>query len=53
MTQELPFETWYEEFKIAVSAAGLPPLEEEFAVLTHMEGLSVEDAIAQYKKETD
>lgn len=47
----MPFESWYEAFKIAVSAAGLPPLEEELAVLTHMEGLTVEEAVLQYKNE--
>lgn len=51
MQNEQTFEAWHIQFKQQVAALGLPELDEDLAVLTHMEGLSVEQAIEQYQRE--
>lgn len=51
MDNDIPFEEWYKEFKAKVVAAGLPPIEEELAILAQLEGLSPQEAFEQYKKE--
>lgn len=51
MQNEISFEEWHSQFKQQATQLGLPELEEELAVLTHMEGLTVQQAIEQYKKE--
>ncbi len=51
MQNEISFEEWHTAFKAQVAALGLPELDESLAEMTHMEGLSVDEAIEQYKKE--
>jgi hypothetical protein len=51
MQNEIPFEEWHTAFKEKAAALGLPELDESLAELTQMEGLSVDEAIEQYKKE--
>ncbi len=53
MQNEISFEEWHTIFKQKAAALGLPELDEDLATLTHMEGLSVDEAIAQYKKEIE
>lgn len=50
MSEEMPFEEWYEKFKSLMIREGVPPLEDiEIADLMHMEGLTPEQAVAQCK----
>jgi hypothetical protein len=51
MQNELSFEDWHTQFKQQATALGLPELDEDLATMSHMEGLSVNEAIEQYKKE--
>jgi hypothetical protein len=51
MLNEISFEEWHTAFKEKAAALGLPELDEDLATLSHMEGLSVDEAIEQYKKE--
>jgi hypothetical protein len=50
MENEMPYEEWSAKFKAAIAALGLPECEEELIELSHMEGTSVEDAVAEYKR---
>jgi len=50
---ELPFEDWWSIAKIKIATAGLPPLEEELAVLSHREGLSPDQLVEAYRAELD
>ena len=49
MDNAIPFEIWAAEFKAKVIALGLPLPEEELIDLAHMEGLSVDEAVAEVK----
>lgn len=52
MNDEMSFQEWSEQFKSEVAKLGLPQIEdEELLDLMHMEGLSVSQAVAQYKEE--
>jgi hypothetical protein len=51
MQNEISFEEWHNAFKAQAAAQGLPVLDESLAEITHMEGLSVDEAIEQYKRE--
>jgi hypothetical protein len=50
MENEVPYEEWSGRFKEEIARLGLPECEEELIELSHMEGLSVEDAVAEYKR---
>lgn len=50
MSEEIAFSEWSKQFKSEVAKLGLPPIEdEELLDLMHLEGLSVAEAVAQYK----
>lgn len=50
MSDEIPFEEWYEKFKTIRANEGLPPFEDEgLAELMHLEGLTPEAAVADSK----
>ncbi len=50
MENTIPFDTWYAEFKAKITALGLPlPEDIEMLELAHMEGLSVDAAVEQYR----
>jgi hypothetical protein len=51
MQSEISFEEWHTDFKAQAAALGLPELGESLAIMAHMEDLSVDEAIEQYKRE--
>jgi hypothetical protein len=53
MQNEIPFEEWHKAFKEKTKELGLPEFDESLAELTHMEALTIAEAIAQYQKELE